>query len=102
MQADAAEDDGRTARRDRTGLGAGALAGGALGLALASVVCGPSGLAGSAIGALLGMLAGAIVGRSVTRQVVVDDWEPEGSPRSYVGVHSPDEDEDEDDARPDI
>ena len=90
-----------------TGLGAGALTGGALGLALTSVVFGPGGLAGAAIGALLGMLAGAMVGRSVTRQVVVDDWEPEGSLRSYVGAHSPDEDEGEDeddggDARPDM
>jgi hypothetical protein len=84
--------DGRAARRDRSGIEAGAVSGGVLGLLLGSMLPAVGSLVGAAAAALVGAAAGAAAGKAVAARISVDEWDRGPSDRPYVGAHTPDED----------
>ncbi len=85
-------EDGRFERRSRAGIGAGAGCGAALGLVLALVLPAVHGLLPVFLVVVVGGAVGAMLGRSMATRINDVDWEPEGSPRPYVGAHTPDAD----------
>ena len=87
--------DPRPLKRSHSGAEAGALAGGTVGLLLASMIVGGAGtLIGVAMAVAVGAVAGAVIGRALVAHVSVDEWDPGPTDRSHVGVQTPDDDDD--------
>jgi uncharacterized membrane protein YeaQ/YmgE (transglycosylase-associated protein family) len=87
MRDEGVPDEARALSRARTGVIAGALCGGGLGLLLE--VAWPG--FGLASGVLIGV-AGAVLGHAIATRFDVQEWEP-GAGHSFVGAHAPDDDD---------
>jgi phage tail tape-measure protein len=83
-------EDDRLRRRNRSGLGVGAMLGVAAGTGLGLVLPGIAAVTGGLVGAGLG----GAVGRWLVRRVSVDEFDPYLSERPYVGAQAPDADTD--------
>ena len=82
-------EDDRLRRRNRSGLGVGAAFGVAAGTGLGLVLPGVAAVAAGLVGAGVG---GAF-GRWLVSRVSVDEFDPNGSKRPFVGTQAPDADE---------
>jgi uncharacterized protein YcfJ len=82
--------DDRSARRNQASIVAGSALGAGVGLVIGALI--PGGPTAALLATLVVSAAGAFLGRLIGGHLAVDDWDPGGGRRPYVGAHAPDAD----------